>query len=157
MRLPEVGVYPERIVMIGNLIGVAFLVITTAAAFMTSQPEPETTAITPWNDQPGTTNKLKSNGNRDISMVTELARRRAIATVHRYGYRPIRETKLTSGAVNGHLEAYILTGVCPLGTAIELIMDGEAAANENCAVYDGETNSGREYDGGNAQTLVCGT
>jgi hypothetical protein len=140
--------------MLGNILGIVFLV---GSLYLVSQlptskiPEKE---ITPWNHQPGITNSLKSNGNRDASMIIQSVRRNAISAVHRGGYRPIKETKYTTGSTSGYLEAYILSSECPCPPVCPDILDGKLSSNEICVVYDGNLRGGT-YDAGNSRTLVC--
>ena len=87
-------------------------------------------------------------------MATEALRRRAVASVHRFGYRPIRESTHTAGSTSGYLESYMLTSICPPGQKQDLTLDGETAGDELCLVYDGSGDT--VYDAGNAGTKVCG-
>lgn len=144
--------------MIGNLLGILFLAgsIGYLVTHMNSEPKPITPEeLTPWNHQLGKSNSLKANGNKDMSMATEAVRRRAVAAVHRFGYRPIRESTHTTGSTSGYLESYLLTSICPPGEKKQdLILDGENADDELCLVYDGSGESA--LDAGNAGTKVCG-
>ena len=87
-------------------------------------------------------------------MATEAVRRRAIGAVHRFGYRPIKESTHTTGSTSGYLESYMLTSICPPGQKQDLILDGEQADDEFCLVYDGSGDTA--LDAGNAGTKVCG-
>ena len=143
--------------MLGNIL--AGLFIAGSIIHLVSRVNAEKTAsapLTPWNEQPGGSNSLKSNGNKDMSMAIEALRRRTIAAVHRSGYRPIKESVHTSGSTSGYLESYMLSSVCPTVAKTDLILDGETAADELCAVYDANIEGGGVYDAGNANTLVCG-
>ena len=143
--------------MVGNLLGVLFLVgsIGYLVTHMSSDPKPVTPEeLTPWNHQVGKTNSLKANGNKDMSMATEAVRRRAVAAVHRFGYRPIRESVHTTGSTSGYLESYMLTSICPPGQKQDLILDGEQADDELCLIYDGSGDF--VLDAGTAGTKVCG-
>lgn len=149
------GVYSECVIMLGNILAVMF--IAGSIAYLGTrviQPDESVKPLTPWNEQPGKTNSLKSNGNKDMSMATEALRRRAVAAVHRFGYRPIRESVHTKGSTSGYLESYMLTSICPPGQKEDLILDGENADDELCLVYDGSGD--KAYDAGNATTKVCG-
>ena len=89
-------------------------------------------------------------------MAIEALRRRTIAAVHRTGYRPIKESVHTSGSTSGYIESYMLTSVCPPVAKTDIILDGEGAGDDICAVYDANIEGGAVYDAGNANTLVCG-
>jgi hypothetical protein len=142
--------------MVGNLLALLFLagsigyLVATRDTPKLVSPE----ELTPWNHQYGKTNPLKANGNKDMSMATEAVRRRAIAAVHRFGYRPIKESVHTTGSTSGYLESYLLTSICPPGQKQDLILDGEQADDELCLVYDGSGDTA--LDAGNAGTKVCG-
>ena len=89
-----------------NILGIMFLVGSLYIATRTSTPI--VNKEIPWNHQLGTTNSLKSNGNRDASMIIQTVRRNAIAAVHRGGYRTIKESVHTTGSTSGYLEAYVI-------------------------------------------------
>ena len=141
--------------MLGNILGVLFVV---GSLYLASQLPPSKIPreeITPWNHQLGITNSLKSNGNRDASMAIQSVRRNAIGRVHRGGYRPIKESKYTTGSTSGYL-VYMLSSECPCPTTkCPDILDGQLSGNDICNIYDGNL-QGVTYDGGNSQTLVCG-
>jgi|688.fasta_scaffold00940_2 hypothetical protein len=140
--------------MLGNILGIVFLV---GSIYLITRSTPEVTQkeLTPWNHQLGTTNSLKSNGNRDASMIIQSVRRSAIAAVHRGGYRPIKETTHTTGSTSGYLEAYMITSDCPCPPKpCPDILDGQLSGSEICDIYDGNL-QGAVYDGGNSRTLVC--
>lgn len=143
--------------MVGNLLALLFLAGSIGYLVTTTQRAKPITPeeLTPWNHQYGKTNSLKANGNKDMSMATEAVRRRAIGAVHRFGYRPIKETTHTTGSTSGYLESYLLTSICPSGQKKQdVIYDGEMAGDELCMVYDGSGDLA--LDAGNAGTKVCG-
>ena len=142
--------------MLGNVLGIMFLVGSLYIATQLSTPE-KPKEITPWNHQLGKTNSLKANGNRDASMVIQAVRRNTIAAVHRGGYRPIKESTHTTGSTSGYLEAYMLSSECPCPIKVcPAIFDGGLSGSEICKIYDGNR-QGPVYDGGNSRTLVCNT
>ena len=143
--------------MWGNLLAGLFIAgsIAHLVSRIATEQTPET-PLTPWNEQPGSSNSLRSNGNKDMSMAIEAIRRRTIAAVHRTGYRPIKESVHTSGSTSGYIESYMLTSVCPPVAKTDIILDGEGAGDDICAVYDANIEGGTVYDAGNANTLVCG-
>lgn len=140
--------------MLGNILGAMFIVGSLYLATQLSTPV-ESEVIIPWNHQLGITNSLKSNGNRDASMAIQSVRRSVISAVHRGGYRPIKESKYTTGSTGGYLESYMLSTQCPCPLACPDILDGQLAESEICNIYDGNL-EGTAYNAGNAQTLVCG-
>lgn len=144
--------------MLGNILGVLFVVGSLYLASQLPASKISKEEITPWNHQLGVTNSLKSNGNRDASMATQTVRRNIISAIHRGGYRQIKESKYTSGSTGGYLEAYMITSECPCPVIIcPDILDGQLSGTEICDVYDGNLPDGVAYNAGNAQTLVCNT
>jgi hypothetical protein len=142
--------------MLGNILGAMFIVGSLYLATQLS-PTVQTETITPWNHQLGITNSLKSNGNRDASMAIQSVRRNAIAAIHRSGYRPIRESKYTTGSTSGYLESYLLSSECPcpiVAIPCPDILDGQLSGNDICDIYDGNL-QGPIYNAGNSETLVC--
>ena len=95
--------------MLGNILGVLFVVGSLYLASQLPAPKISREELTPWNHQLGIINSLKSNGNRDASMMIQSIRRNTIAAVHRGGYRPIKESVHTTGSTSGYLEAYVLS------------------------------------------------
>jgi hypothetical protein len=86
----------------------------------------------------------------DVSMQTELRRRRAIQTVgiveHKF--------KANLGSVSGAVETYMISGICicpKICDNNDIIFDGGGATDEFCPIHGDSL-----YDAGGADTTVCG-
>lgn len=86
----------------------------------------------------------------DVSMQTELRRRRTIQTIGRVTHK----FRANLGSVSGAVETYMISGICicpKICPDSDIIFDGGGATDELCPIH-GEF----EYDGGGADTTVCG-
>ena len=95
----------------------------------------------------GKTKQIVSK-NGDASMQIELSRRRAIQT----NGRITNKFNATLGSVSGAIETYMLTSICSCKCPdIDIIFDGGGARDELCPIHGDAI-----YDGGTADTRVCG-
>ena len=98
----------------------------------------------------------------DASMNTELRRRRVIQAVGRLDPSKLKESRTATGSTTGAIETYMISGIgiyknksklqCPPS---DIIFDGGGATDEYCMVLD-DDGYGIVYDGGDANTRVCG-
>ena len=114
----------------------------------------------PWGEQVGKTRYIQSK-HGDASMATELSRRRAIQSVSRLNPSKIRESRTSSGASTGALEAFFISSICPqvvVKAVCELLFDSGYAYNDYMDVLDGVDGTyDVVYDAGDPDTNVCPT
>ena len=90
----------------------------------------------------------------DASVQVELRRRRAIQGLGRINKSNIKESTYQKGSTTGALETFFISGICPQINEA-LLYDGGGASNEYCDILNDE-GTGCAYDGGDANTRVCG-
>lgn len=115
--------------------------------------------LTPWNHQEGKTHYVQSKTG-DASMFIQKVRRRAIAEVQRApGKAPLRETRTSIGYTNGVVETYFIDPrfpSVPVPVVEGIILEGGYAGDDECVVLDDTGDDCIVYDGGNAESQVCG-
>ena len=118
---------------------------------------------TPWGEQVGRTKPIQSKTG-DASMATEAKRRGTIQGASCDELYKLKESRTATGSSTGAIETYFLTAICPPRAKkpvvvppvqCDFIFDGGYAENEFCVVLDDEDGT-IAYDGGNADTNVCG-
>ena len=121
------------------------------------------TLKTPWGQQVGRTRPIQSKTG-DASMATEARRRRTIQGASCEELYKLKESRTTTGSATGAIETYFLTSICPprpKKSAVvpqvicDFVFDGGQAGDDFCVVLDDEEGM-IVYDGGNADTKVCG-
>ena len=143
-----------------NTVALLFLgSILLYGAYQHWRIRPETipkTLKTPWGEQVGRTRQIQSKTG-DASMATESTRRRTVQGASRDELYKLKESRTTTGSATGAVETYFLTSICPARpryAVCDFLFDGGSAGNDFCAVLDGDGLV--SYDGGNADTTVCG-
>ena len=116
------------------------------------------TLKTHWGQQVGRTRPIQSK-NGDASMATEARRRRTIQGASCDELYKLKESRTTTGSATGAIETYFLTSVCPARPkkplVCDFVFDGGQAGDDFCIVLDDEDGM-IVYNGGNADTKVCG-
>jgi hypothetical protein len=112
---------------------------------------------TPWGEQVGRTKPIQSKTG-DASMATEARRRQTIQGASCDELYKLKESRTTSGSATGAIETYFLTSICPARpkkVVCDFLFDGGQAGDDFCVVLDDEDGM-IVYNGGNADTKVCG-
>ncbi len=144
------------------LIGILLLFLggNIANYYLTYEPDPYLSiqgSALPVPQQVGKS-KVYVSKDRDASMYTEQARRRAVQGANRVATKDPKFVYWNKDSTNGSLETFFLTSICPClskpaGPCNYLYDGGDANANY-CYVVDG---NGDQYilDLGNASTTNC--